>query len=261
MTEYIMERVAHDLGKDPLEVRLQNMTIEDNPIPELIEELKKNADYDNRKTIVDDFNKNNYWRKRAIKVMPMTYDLYYIGPYNCIVSIYHADGTVVVTHGGIEMGQGINTKVTQVCAYILGIPIEKISVKPSSSFTSPNNMATGASVGSECVAYATIKACDILNERLKPVKKKLNNGTWEDVVQEAYALGVNLQSSYMYSLNDSLKPYLIYGVVALEVEVDILTGNYDIIRVDLLEDTGRSLNPEIDVAQVGIYVETIRALV
>lgn len=252
MIEYVMERIAHDMKKDPIEVRLQNMTKEDNPIPELIEELKKNAEYDERQHYIEDFNKNNRWRKRAMKIIPMTYDLFYLGPYNCLVSIYQADGTVSITHGGTEMGQGINTKVAQVCAYILGIPMDKIIVKPSSSLTSPNCMATGGSVGSECVAFATVKACEILNERLSPVKKVVNNGKWEDIIKKAYQLGIDLQASYMFSLNDPVKPYLIYGVVIMEVEVDILSGNHDIIRVDLLEDTGRSLNPEIDVAQVKI---------
>lgn len=255
MTEYIMERIAHDIGKNPLEVRLQNMIKENNPIPELIEELKENSDYDKRQQYIEDFNKNNHWRKRAMKILPMTYDLFYLGPYNCIVSIYQADGTVSITHGGTEMGQGINTKVAQVCAYVLGISMEKIIVKPSSSLTSPNSMATGGSVGSECVAYATVKACEILNDRLNPVKVELNNSNWEEIIKKAYQLGIDLQASYMFSLNEPVKPYLIYGVVIMEVEVDILTGNYDIIRVDLLEDTGRSLNPEIDVAQVNkIYL-------
>lgn len=253
MIENIMEKIAHVTGKDSLHVRSVNMTTEDNPLPDLIEHLKKDSDYDERLKEVKEFNNKNRWRKRALKLMPMNYELFYIGPYNSLVSIYHADGSVAISHGGIEMGQGINTKVAQVCAYTLGIPLEKISVKPSSSFTSPNAMATGASVGSECVSFATMKACEIILERLAPVREKMDNPSWDDLIQKAYTLGVDLQACYMYSSKDDVKSYDVYGVCALEVEVDILTGNHDIRRVDLLEDTGRSLSPKIDVAQVELF--------
>ncbi|CAB3227797.1 unnamed protein product [Arctia plantaginis] len=255
MTEYIMEKIAHKIGKDPLEVRLANMSKENNPVPDLLQQLMKDCNYDERIKEVKTFNDENRWRKRALKVIPMTYDLFYIGPYNSLISVYHADGSVVITHGGIEMGQGINTKTAQVCAYKFGISVEKISVKPSSSFTSPNMMATGASVGSECIAFATMKACDLILERLAPIREKMKDPTWEDLVEKAFQADVDLQASYMFSSKDDVKPYDIYGACALEVEVDILTGNHDIRRVDLLEDTGRSLNPVIDVTQIeGAFV-------
>ena len=257
MIENIMERIAHTTGKDSLHVKSVNMTKEDNPIPDLIDHLKKDSNYNERLEEVKQFNSNNRWRKRALKLMPMTYELFYIGPYNSLISIYHGDGSVMITHGGIEMGQGINTKVAQVCGYMFGIPLEKISVKPSTSYTSPNAMATGASVGSECVAFATVKACEILLERLAPIREMMGKPSWEDLVQKCYTVGVDLQASYMYSSKDDgeVKPYDVYGVCALEVEVDILTGNHDIRRVDLLEDTGRSLSPKIDVAQVGLFTK------
>ncbi|XP_064292368.1 uncharacterized protein LOC128674487 [Plodia interpunctella] len=250
MIEYIMDRIAYNLRKDPLEVRLLNMSKKDNPIPDLIDQLKKDANYDQRLKEVNAFNIDNRWRKRSIKLVPMTYELFYIGPYTTLVSIFHADGSVIVTHGGIEMGQGINTKVAQVTAYKLGIPLEKVSVKPSSSFTCPNSMATGASVGSECICYATMKACEEILQRLEPIRSKLKNPSWEQLITEAYNSGVNLQTSHIYSTHDDVKPYDIYGVIIMEVELDILTGNHDVRRVDLLEDTGRSLSPQIDVAQI-----------
>ncbi|KAJ8720088.1 hypothetical protein PYW07_012131 [Mythimna separata] len=249
MIEYMMERIAFNLKLDPIEVRLLNMSTENNPIPELINQLKIDANYDDRKKQVEEFNKNNRWRKRAIKMIPLTVDIFYAGNFNAIVSIYHADGSVVVTHAGVEMGQGINTKAAQVCAYILGIPLEKISVKPSTSFTSPNAMVTGGSIGSECVVYAAKKACETLNDRLKPIREKMGTPTWGQLITEAHGSGVDLQASYMFKISDG-KPYDVYAVGILELEVDILTGNHDVIRVDILEDTGRSLSPEIDVAQI-----------
>ncbi|KPJ06623.1 Xanthine dehydrogenase [Papilio machaon] len=256
MIEEIMERISHQTGKDPVQTRLINMTKENNPIPELIEQIKQDSDYENRLNEIANFNKGNRWRKRAIKLMPMTYEIFYVGPYSASVSVYHADGSVIIFHGGIEMGQGINTKVAQVCAYTLKIPLEKVSVKTSSTFTSPNSMATAGSIGSECVAFAVMKACETILERLKPFKEKNENATWNEIVKEAFLAGVHLQASYMYDTSDtSLKTYAIYGVVVLEVELDVLTGNHDIRRVDLLEDTGRSLSPEIDIGQIeGAFV-------
>ncbi|XP_047998050.1 indole-3-acetaldehyde oxidase-like [Leguminivora glycinivorella] len=250
MIENIMEQIAHNLNKDPLEVRLNNMDKKDNPVPDLIEQLKKDSDFENRYKEVDEFNKNNRWRKRALNLLPMAYDLFYIGNFNSIVSVLHSDGSVVITHGGIEMGQGINTKVAQVAAYMLGVALEKVSIKSSTSFTSPNSMTTGASIGSECVAFATVKACEILLKRLEPIQAKMGKPSWEELVEKAFKAGIDLQASHMYSSNDGVKPYFIYGVVALELEVDILTGNHDVRRVDLLEDTGRSLSPEIDIGQI-----------
>ncbi|CAH0625317.1 unnamed protein product [Chrysodeixis includens] len=255
MIEYVMEKIAHKIGKDPLEVKKINMAKEDNPLPDLLDHLKKDSNYDERLEEIKQFNSNNRWRKRALKIMPMTYELFYISPYNSLISIFHGDGSVIITHGGVEMGQGINTKAAQVCAFVLGIPLEKISVKPSSSFTSPNSITTGASIGSESVVFATMKACEILLERLAPVKEMMPKSSWEELIEEAYKLGVDLQASYLCSIKDDLKAYDIYGVCALEVEVDILSGNHDVRRVDILEDTGRSLSPKIDVGQIeGAFV-------
>lgn len=259
MIEFIIEKIAFHTGQDPIDVRLKNMLAEQdgekNLIPEMIDQIKQDSDFDSRKKEIDDFNAQNRWRKRAIKLLPIAVDIFYTGNFNSIVNIYHGDGSVVIIHGGIEMGQGINTKAAQVCAFILGIPLEKISVKPSTSFTSPNAIVTGGSIGSECVSYATLKACEVLNERLKPFKEKMVDAKWEEVITAAYEAGIDLQATYMYSpLKDvDVKPYYVYAVGVMELEVDILTGNHDVRRVDILEDTGRSLSPEIDVAQVKVF--------
>ncbi|XP_047998047.1 xanthine dehydrogenase-like [Leguminivora glycinivorella] len=247
--EHIMERIAYNLNKDSLQVRLLNMA-KDNPIPEMLDQLAKDSNFMQRQKDINKYNKENRWRKRALNMLPLSAGIFYLTNFNSIVSIYHGDGSVVVIHGGIEMGQGINTKTAQVCAYALGIPLEKVSVKPSTSFTSPNGTVTGGSIGSECVAFATKKACDILMERLKPIKDKMEKYSWQDLINQAYGAGVDLQASYTYTFNDGVKPYNVYATCALEVEVDLLTGNHDVRRVDILEDTGRSLSPEIDVAQI-----------
>ena len=250
MIEYMMEKIAFTLKRDPIEVRLLNMA-DNNPIPEMINQLRVDADYDERKIQVEEFNRYNRWRKRAIKLMPLTFNIDYDGNFNAIVSIYHGDGSVVVIHSGIEMGQGINTKAAQICAYILGISIEKISVKPAASFTFPNAIVTGRGVGSESVVFAAKKACEALNERLQPFREKMDDPMWEELINEAHASGVDLQASHTFTLKDS-HPYDVYAVGIMELEVDILTGNHDILRFDVLQDTGRSLSPEIDVGQVSV---------
>ncbi|XP_075976918.1 xanthine dehydrogenase-like [Anticarsia gemmatalis] len=250
MTEYMMEKLAFTLRKDPIEVRLMNMAKENNPIPEMITQIRKDANFDERRQQVREFNRNNRWRKRAIKLIPLTVDIFYTGNFNSLISIYHGDGSVTITHAGIEMGQGINTKAAQVCAYMLGIPLDKISVKPSSSVTSPNAIVTGGSIGSECVVFATMKACEILNKRLQPIRDKMGKPAWDDLISEAFAGGVDLHASYMFSNLTDGKPYDVYAIGILELEIDVLTGNHDVRRVDILEDTGRSLSPEIDVAQI-----------
>ncbi|XP_028031935.1 indole-3-acetaldehyde oxidase-like isoform X1 [Bombyx mandarina] len=251
MIEQMMEMIAFYTKNVPLNVRLQNMSQDNNPLPEMIDQLIIDANYDERVKEVKKFNNQNRWRKRGINLLPLSSNITYFGLFNCIISVYHGDGSVVITHGGIEMGQGINTKAAQVCAYTLGIKLEKISVKPSSSFTSPNNMVTGGSIGSECVSFAVMKACNELNNRLAPIKEKLNNPSWEQLIVEANAAGINLQVASAFSpVTDGVKPYDVYAVGIIEVEVDILTGNHEVLRVDILEDTGRSLSPEIDIAQI-----------
>ncbi|KAJ8719469.1 hypothetical protein PYW08_011644 [Mythimna loreyi] len=249
MIEYMMEKIAFNLKLDPLEVRLLNMAKDNNPIPEMMEQLKKYANFNDREINIKEFNNKSRWRKRAMKLTPLNFFINYGGNFNAIVSIYHSDGSVTVTHGGVEMGQGINTKTAQVCAYILGIPLNKVSVKPSTSFSAPNSYFTGASFGSDAVAFATKKSCEIINERLQPIKDRMNNPSWKDLIAEAFNEHVNLQASYAFDPNE-VKNYHLHAVSLMEVEVDILTGNHDVKRVDVLQDTGRSLSPEIDIGQI-----------
>ena len=112
-----------------------------------------NLDFSERRTQIIEFNKNNRWRKRGISVVPMKYPQKYFGSLQAFVCIYHFDGTVAISHGGIEIGQGINTKVAQVAAHVLGIPYEYVKVKPSNNFTSANAFVTGGSQTSEAVCY------------------------------------------------------------------------------------------------------------
>jgi xanthine dehydrogenase/oxidase len=113
-------------------------------------------DYGNRRKNIEEFNTANRWVKRGISILPLKYHLGYFGTSHALVSIFHGDGSVAITVGGIEMGQGLNTKVAQTAAAILGIPLEKISIKPSNSLTAPNAVVTGGSSGSEICCYVSV---------------------------------------------------------------------------------------------------------
>ncbi|XP_055607410.1 uncharacterized protein LOC129755104 [Uranotaenia lowii] len=253
MIENIMEHIAHEMGLDPIDVRMANMA-SDNKIKQLMPTFLKDVEYNDRKRAIDDFNAKNRWKKRGIAIVPLQYWLEYFGQLNCIVSVFGGDGTVSVTHGGIEMGQGMNTKVAQTVAFSLGIPLEMVSIKPSATNTSPNAIVTGGSMTSEAVCYAAKKACDMLQERLSPVRKENAQADWPTIAKLAYVRNIDLCAEAQWRVDD-VKGYYIYGLSCAEIEVDILTGNVQVKRVDILEDTGESLSPGIDVGQIeGAFV-------
>lgn len=119
MIENIMEHIARvTMKKDPMQVRLANMNDMDKAALEpMIKDLLKSADYEIRKRAVETFNNENRWKKKGIALVPMKYPFMYWGQFNAMVSICARDGTVCVTHGGIECGQGINTKVCCKCLF------------------------------------------------------------------------------------------------------------------------------------------------
>lgn len=152
MIENIMEHIAVECGKSPESVRLQNVP-NDSPLKKMIPDFIKSVDFEARQTEIEAFNKNNRWRKRGIAIVPMIYDLEYLGSMPILVAIYQYDGSVAISHGGIEMGQGINTKAAQVAAHFLGIPLDMISVKPACNVISANSICSGGSMTSEAVSF------------------------------------------------------------------------------------------------------------
>ncbi|XP_055609369.1 xanthine dehydrogenase/oxidase-like [Uranotaenia lowii] len=253
MIETIMEHVAFATGKDPLDVRMANMP-EDFKMLELMPQFRKDVEYDSRKKEIDRFNSEHRWRKRGIAIVPMRYPLGYFGSLSAIVSVFHDDGTVAISHGGIEMGQGMNTKVAQVAAHMLGISMDKIKIKPTNNLTSPNAICTGGSMTSESVCYAVKRACEMLLERIQPTREENKDDTWEALVAKCHMKSVDLCATYMYKASD-LVPYIIWGLSCSEIEVDVLTGNVQLLRVDILEDVGESLSPGIDLGQIeGAFV-------
>ncbi|XP_058124743.1 uncharacterized protein LOC131289060 [Anopheles ziemanni] len=253
MIETIMEHIAWVTGVDPMQVRLANMPKE-SKLPQMMPQFRLDVDFDRRKQLIDDFNANNRWRKRGIAMIPMHYPMVHFGTLHVLISIYAKDGSVSITHGGIEMGQGINTKVAQIAAYVLGVPLEKVAVKPTIDRASPNCVMTGGSMASDAVGYAVKKACETLNTRIQPVKDELKNASWETVTQTCYTRNIGLCELFQYKGSD-LMPYSIWGVSCAEIETDLLTGSIQLTRVDILEDTGESLSPGIDIGQIeGAFV-------
>ncbi|XP_050091459.1 xanthine dehydrogenase/oxidase-like [Anopheles aquasalis] len=253
MVENIMEHIAHRTGLDPLDVRMANVS-RDNKMHTLLPRFRRQVDYDGRRGEIETFNRANRWHKRGIAIIPMQYPLEIKSKKGAVVSVNNDDGTVQIVHGGIEMGQGINTKMVQVAAHLLGIPMEKIVVKPTSSLLNANSNASKHSQATDGVAAAVKKCCEILLERLKPYRSLLRPRSWEEMVRSAALDEINLQASY-FSTPADIRPYTIWGLACGEVELDVLTGQVLVRRVDILEDVGESMNPNIDVGQIeGAFV-------
>ncbi|XP_055604377.1 probable aldehyde oxidase gad-3 [Uranotaenia lowii] len=247
--ETIMDHIAHQSKLDPVAVRLANIPAANSEMTELLAQFVVDVDYHKRKTEIEKFNQQNRWRKRGIAIVPGIHPVVYYGNFDALVSIHHLDGSVSITHSGVELGQGINTKAVQVAAYTLGIPKEKISIKRISSITSPNGTVEVASSSSENVASAVINACQMLMDRIKPIREMNPSLSWEALAHACFAANISLTAHYATNLNN----FSVYNVSALacaEVELDVLSGAIRLSRVDILEDTGESLSPGVDIGQI-----------
>lgn len=253
MAEAMIERIAYEVNVDPLKVRLANLDTENHKdMLEMLDTLKINSEYEDRKIKVDEFNFKNRWKKRGLRFSFLRWRPSPRQYFQVNLSVYNNDGSVSIGHGGIEMGQGINTKAVQVCAYLLGIPTEKIQIVPHDTFITPNNFACGGSTTSQNITNGVRKCCEELLHRLEPARVGLVNPTWEELIKQAYKLEIDLQvHSFLNSTDDQI--FDVYGLTLAEVEIDVLTGELEIIRVDLIEDAGQSVSPGIDVGQVFLF--------
>ncbi|XP_052742309.1 uncharacterized protein LOC112054760 [Bicyclus anynana] len=250
MVEILLERIAYELNLDSLEVRLANLdTKHHSDLIKMSDTLKSNSQYAQRKTAVDTFNKNNRWKKRGLRFALLRWAPIAFMNYEVNLSVYAGDGTIVITHGGMEMGQGVNMKAIQICAYILKVPVEKIQIKPNDTTIAPNCSVSGSSLTTPFTGIGVKKCCEELLIRLAPIKLLMRNPTWVELIQKAHELQVDLHVSYYTTIKD-IQIYNIYGVALAETEIDVLTGEYQLRQVDILQDVGRSVNPELDVGQV-----------
>ncbi|KAF9958088.1 hypothetical protein BGZ72_000893 [Mortierella alpina] len=279
ITETFMVEIAEQLGIPEEEFREINFSKEgqlthynqqlvDYHLPKGYQQLKTKAKYDSRKAAVTEFNKQSRWRKRGISLIPMRYGIGFSAPHlnqaGALIHIYH-DGSILLSHGGVEMGQGLHTKMIQVCAECLRIPMEFIHTVDASTDRVANTTSTAASCSSDLNGMAIKHACDQLNERLDPYR--LGKGlSWNEAVHHAYFDRVNLSANGYYKTPDigydwatnsgQLYFYFTLGVAISEVEVDLLTGTHTVLRSDICMDLGRSINPAIDIGQIeGAFIQ------
>lgn len=245
--ENLMEHIARETNLDPAQVRLNN--IQNDTLKKVFPEFLKDTEYYERKAKIKEFNAQNRWHKKGIAVSIMYYPVVYFSEFPTYVAVYHGDGTVVISHGGVEIGQGIHTRVAQVAAHTLNIPMRYITVAPTDSVMSANRTMTGGGITSESVCMATKKACEKILERLKPVRNSMPNASWKEICQAAYDQVITLEERHTFKASES-KNYSVVGCACAEIDVDVITGNFQLTRVDIVEDTGESISPLMDVGQI-----------
>jgi xanthine dehydrogenase large subunit len=305
--ETVIEQIANDIGKDPLDVRLLNIykdpavsgnpatmvtqygqTIADWVGDKVIDQVASEAKYRERRDSVNAFNKVNKRRKRGLALVPLKFGISFtatmLNQGGALLNIY-MDGSVSVNHGGTEMGQGLNTKMAQVCADGLGIDIKHVRVTGTDTQKVPNASATSASSGADINGAAIMNATAQMRARLAPVAANMlgckdtevsfsNNMAhgggksveWTALAKQAWMdrVGLSVTGFYMTpeikydfaTLTGHAFYYYCYGASVSEVEIDTRTGEYWIKAVDIVHDAGKSINPAIDKGQIeGGYVQ------
>jgi xanthine dehydrogenase large subunit len=274
--EEILDRVARATGVAPRVVRERNFYREGDathygqPVRDAarIERVWAAAcatsDLDARERAIREANTMSAHRKRGIAVTPVKFGISFTTAWfnqaGALVLVYQ-DGSVQVNHGGTEMGQGLHTKIGQIAADALGVPLEAVRVMPTRTDKVPNTSATAASSGSDLNGAAVLAACETIRARLAGVAARMDAGaSFADVVRRAYLDRVPLFATGYYRTPDIHfdkragrgKPfhYFAYGAAVAEVVVDGFTGQYEIVRADLVQDAGDSLSPLVDRGQV-----------
>jgi xanthine dehydrogenase/oxidase len=264
-SETIMYNIAEGLGMNIDELRWKNLYTpgqhtpffqkidEDWHVPMLLQQLSKSSDYANRKVAVASFNATNRWRKRGISLIPSKFGLSFatalhLNQASAYIKIYH-DGSVLLHHGGTEMGQGLYTKMCQIAAQELGTPLDAIYTQDSQTYQVANASPTAASSGSDLNGMAVKNACDQLNERLKPYREKFgNDAPLKELAHAAYIDRVNLAANGFWKMPKvgyvwgdknpaTVKPMYYYwtqGAACSEVELDLLTGDHTVLRTDIM---------------------------
>lgn len=269
-------------GKETRNVTHYYQTVEDNLLEEMTAQLEESAGYAARRAEISAFNAANSVMKRGLALTPVKFGISFTSSFlnqaGALILIY-TDGTVQLNHGGTEMGQGLNTKVAQIVAEVLQIDVDRIQITATDTGKVPNTSPTAASSGTDLNGKAAQYAAEILRDRLIAMLCKVHhcseeqvrfsNGivkvgdkhfTFAEVAQQAWLNQVPLSAAGYYRVPgihyDRLagrgQPfyYYAYGAACAEVMVDTLTGEYRLLRADILHDVGASLNPAIDIGQV-----------
>ncbi|KAL8788107.1 MAG: hypothetical protein Q9213_001865 [Squamulea squamosa] len=281
IAESYMEEVADHLGMPveklreinfykPDESTHFNQALKDWYVPLMYKQVLNESDYEERRKATDDYNALSKWKKRGLAIIPtkfgISFTAIFLNQAGALVHIYH-DGSVLVSHGGTEMGQGLHTKMTQIAAQALDVPLSDVYISETATNVVANSSSTAASASSDLNGYAIWNACDQLNERLKPYREKLGkDAPMKKLAHAAYFDRVNLSANGFYKTPDigyvwgpntgQMFYYFTQGVTAAEVEIDTLTGDWTCLRADIKMDVGRSINPAIDYGQIeGAFVQ------
>jgi len=276
--ESIMERVAENLKMAPEEVRMKNMykagdiTLSGTPLPycnlsSLYREMEAEVDWTTVEAEVVAFNAANSWVKQGHCIVPMKFPSKLATGYHAVVTA-HGDGSVLVQHGGIDMGQGIGMKVAQAAAFSLGAPLAQVSVDATTTKVATGlTELTGASITSEGCCASVRLACEDLKKKMAIEEARLEGQleappTWEQLAAACERANADMTGKGQYEgKNDgSFLPaerkdsggtqYETYGVGYTRVQLDCLTGELQLLRSDVLMDCGRSLNPTLDAGQL-----------
>ncbi len=296
LIECVLDDIARSLGRDPLEVRRRNfygelernvtpygMVVEDNVIGRLVDELASRADYAARRVAIAEFNDSSAVLKRGLALTPVKFGISFttthLNQAGALLHVY-TDGSILLNHGGTEMGQGLHTKVAQVVAQELQVDLGRIRTSATDTSKVPNTSATAASASSDLNGKAAQAAARTIKQRLidfaatkygvpgysiafRAGRIAIGDRTelsFDELVLQAYHARVPLSATGFYATPKigydprtmTGRPffYFCYGAAVSEVVIDTLTGESRLLRVDILHDVGASLNPAIDLGQV-----------
>jgi xanthine dehydrogenase large subunit len=293
--EAILDDVARSLRLDPLDVRRVNLyginernvthygqRLEDNVLPMIFEQLEASSDYRRRRDAVGRWNASHGVIKRGLALTPVKFGISFttslFNQAGALLQVY-TDGTVLLNHGGTEMGQGLHVKVAQVVAAELGLSLSAVRITATDTSKVPNTSATAASSGSDLNGKAAQAAAVTVRTRLVEFAAATHGVAPGDIefcggqvriggrhmpfaalVRAAYEARISLSATGYYRTpkihwdkkTQSGRPfyYFAYGAAVAEVAVDTLSGEYQLLRVDILHDVGTSLNPAIDRGQI-----------
>ncbi len=293
--ERILDDIARSLQLDPLTVRRRNLygigtrnrtpygqLVEDNILPTLLDQLAASSAYAQRRQELSAWNAASPIIKRGLALTPVKFGISFTATaYNQAGALVHvySDGSVLVSHGGTEMGQGLHTKVRQIVAAEFGLPVEAVRIGATDTSQVPNTSATAASSGTDLngkaaqAAARTIRqrlidhACatwDVHREQVHFRAGHVHAGarcmSFRDFVYQAHMARIGLSATGFYRTPKihwdravaSGRPffYFAYGAAVAEVAIDTLTGETRLLRIDILHDVGNSVNPALDLGQI-----------
>ena len=302
--ERVMDHIAHDLKMDPLAIRQKNFypdhnssthgttpygqVVKDGIIHDLTNRLVADSDYHRRRQSIQEFNAASQSYRRGMALTPVKFGISFnktmLNQAGALVHVY-TDGSVMLNHGGTEMGQGLFTKVKQITASVFGLSLEHIRTTPTNTGKVPNTSATAASSGTDLNGMAAWRAAMTIRDRMADHLGHLYQLPTADVVfaDDHVHLGeehitfaeaanlcwqgrVSLSSTGYYATPDihwdpekgQGQPfyYYAYGAAVTEVMVDLMTGESRLLQVDILHDAGASINPALDLGQIeGGYIQ------